>query len=81
MHVFGVPHSDGSVTAGVIYEPRSLSQFVVDATVRDWDAWHETVHDDAVWLQEQLDASALDDNIDAIVLFCHSLIRSSTPMP
>lgn len=45
---------------------------VLDATVRDWDTWHEIVHDDAVWLQEQLDASALDDNIGAIVLFCHA---------
>lgn len=45
---------------------------VLDATVDDWDPWNEQVHDDTVWLNQQLDTHAYGDDVGAVVLLCHA---------
>lgn len=49
---------------------------VLYATVDDWDSWNEQVHDDTVWLRDQLGTYAYSDDVGAIVLLCHAYAHS-----
>lgn len=62
------PENFAFVHKGVLF----IGLHVLYATVDEWRSWNELVHDDAVWLNEQLDSFAYADDVGAIVLFCHA---------